>query len=130
MKREQKEENKKPLGFYVVICILSFVAILAIMSFVAPETLIGWYLDQDIRSQLTQLNEKRLLEMPDEPKNPDDVIVNVRFTFDNDDIKDIRVSRAIDVFNEMFEDIERDHSINELEDETELILRWSLLDQR
>jgi len=130
MEREQKKENKKPFGFYVIICVLSFVSILAIMSFVAPETLIGWYLDQDIRSQLSQLNEKRLLEMPDETKNPDDVIVNVRFTFDNDDIKDIRVSRAIDVFNEMFEDIERDHSINELEYETELILRWSLLDQR
>lgn len=128
MERDQEQKkNPKPFGFYVVLSVLSFVAVLSIMSFVAPETLIGWYLDQDIKSQLTQLNEQKLLEL--NPNDVETVIVNVRFTFDNDQLKDIRVSRAIDVFNEMFDGIERDHSIKELEDETQLILRWSLLDQ-
>lgn len=131
-KRKKKEEypSKFSRTFYVIIGILFIVSVMTVVSFTNPEILIGWYLDQDIRNQLIQLNEKKLLEMPDEPKNPEDVMVNVRFTFDNDDLKDIRVSRSIDIFNELFDGIERDYSIKELEEETQLVFRWSLLDQR
>jgi len=131
-KRKKKEEyhSKFSRTFYVIIGILFIVSVMTVVSFTNPEILIGWYLDQDIRNQLIQLNEKKLLEMPDEPKNPEDVMVNVRFTFDNDDLKDIRVSRSIDVFNELFDGVERDYSIKELEEETQLVFRWSLLDQR
>lgn len=114
MEEDREREKKKPYGFYVIISILVFVSVLTVISFTNPEVLIGWYLDNDIRTQLLEVHQPDATNLE----------LNVRFTFTNDDIVDMRVSRAIDVFNELFEDYERDYSIIELEDDTLLELTW------
>lgn len=125
-KDRERKKKRKPYGFYVIISILIFVTILTVISFTNPEILIGSYLDNDIRKQLLDVHKSKIESKPDviTTENVEDVIINVRFTFDNDEIVDMRVSRAIEIFNELFEDYERDYTVNELEYETLLELRW------
>jgi len=113
---KEQEQKKKPFALYLVLVILVIVSILAILSFTNPEILIGWYLDDDIRKQL--LDTHQLWQNV--------TYINTRIIFDNDEIVDLRVSRAIDVYNELFVDHERTHSINNTEDYVILELRWKV----
>ncbi len=122
-KKEQKPKFAK--GFYVILGVLVIVSVLTVLSFTNPELLIGDYLDSDIRTQLLDLHESNI----DGIKNgtipfDDKLIVNARFTFENDEIVDMRVSRSIEVFNELFSNYERDHEVYEGEDGTILELTW------
>jgi len=115
---KEQEQKKKPFMLYLVLGILLIVSILSILSFTNPELLIGWYLDDDIRKQLLDTNQLW----------QNATYINTRIIFDNDEIVDLRVSRAIDVFNELFVDYERTHSINinTIEDTVILELRWKV----
>ncbi len=115
---EEEQKKKKPFALYLVLAILVIVSIMAILSFTNPELLIGWYLDDDIRKQLLDTNQLW----------QNATYINTRIIFDNDEIVDLRVSRAIDVFNELFVDYERTHSINinTIEDTVILELRWKV----
>jgi len=115
---KEQEQKKKPFALYLVLGILVIVSIMAILSFTNPELLIGWYLDDDIR--------KQLLDTDQQWKNA--TYINTRIIFDNDEIVDLRVSRAIDVFNELFGDSERTHSINIDTNQNTVILelRWKV----
>ena len=126
MRREEREQKEKPFALYFVLGILAIVSIMSILSFTNPEILIGWYLDDDIRSQLTNLHERAMVNWTDSP-SVDKAIVNARFTFDNDELVHIRVPRAIDTFNELFEEYDRSHVIIKNDDETLLELRWNFL---
>lgn len=130
-KPEERVKKRSSVGLRITLAVLSFVIVLTILSFTSPEILIGWYIDNDIRTQLLDVHQSKL-----DSRNTvlgtattddlDDLILNVRFTFDNDQIVDIRVSRAIDVFNELFEGHERDHTVFEGEESTILELRWAV----
>ncbi len=128
---EEKKEIKgtKPIGLYIIIPILVLVSILTFISFYEPEIILGWYFDNDIRSQLLELHNSYLEEMPDEitTENVDDIIVNARFTFDNDELTDIRVKRAIIVFEELFLEHETDWTVQATDENTQLELRWVII---
>jgi hypothetical protein len=115
---KEHEQKKKPFALYLVLGILVIVSIMSVLSFTNPEILIGWYLDDDIRKQL--LDTHQLWQNA--------TYINTRIIFDNDEIVDLRVSRAIDVFNELFVDYERTHSINidTNQDTVILELRWKV----
>ena len=129
MEDEKKEKRGKPIGLYVIIPILVVVTILTFISFYEPEIILGWYFDDDIRSQLLDLHNSYLEDMPDEitTENVGDIIVNARFTFDNDELTDIRVKRAIIVFEELFPEHETDWTVQETDENTQLELRWVII---
>jgi len=128
---KEKEEKKgtKPIGLYIIIPILVLVSILTFISFYEPEIILGWYFDNDIRSQLLELHNSYLEEMPDRitTENVNDIIVNARFTFDNDELTDIRVKRAIIVFQELFPEHETDWTVKETDENTQLEFRWVII---
>ncbi len=115
---KEQEQKKKPFALYLVLGILVIVSIMSVLSFTNPELLIGWYLDDDIRKQL--LDTHQLWQNA--------TYINTRIIFDNDEIVDLRVSRAIVVFNELFVDYERTHFINNTKDKDYVILelRWKV----
>jgi len=115
---KEQEQKKKPFALYLVLGILVIVSIMSVLSFTNPEILIGWYLDDDIRKQLLDTNQLW----------QNATFINTRIIFDNDEIVDLRVSRAIDVFNELFGDYERTHTINiNTNDDTVILeLRWKV----
>jgi len=128
---EERVKKKASVGLRITLAVLTFVIVLTILSFTSPEILIGWYIDNDIRNQLMDIHQAKLDSRNTVLGNATmddlgDLILNVRFTFDNDQIVDIRVSRAIDVFNELFEGHERDHTVSKGEDSTILELRWGV----
>ncbi len=116
MTDKEQKQKKKPFAFGLVLGILVIVSIMSVLSFTNPEILIGWYLDDDIRKQL--LDTHQLWQNV--------TYINTRIIFDNDEIVDLRVSRAIDVYNELFVEHERTHSINNTEDYVILELRWKV----
>lgn len=115
---EEQEQKKKPFALYLVLGILVIVSILSVLSFTNPEILIGWYLDDDIRKQLLDTNQLW----------QNATYINTRIIFDNDEIVDLRVSGAIDIFNELFAEYEGTHSItiDTSEDTVILELRWKV----
>lgn len=130
-KSEEKVKKRSSAGLRITLAVLTFVIVLTILSFTSPEILIGWYIDNDIRNQLMDIHQAKLDSRNTVLGNATmddlgDLILNVRFTFDNDQIVDIRVSRAIDVFNELFEGHERDYTVFEGEESTILELRWGV----
>lgn len=126
IEEEIKPRSSTPLK--ITLGVLSFVVVLTILSFTNPEILIGWYIDDDIREQLLTTHNMRveqiLNDVSDGNSTLDNQIINVRFLFDDDQITDIRVSRAIDVFNEVFQDHIHDHKVYEGEDGKILELTW------
>lgn len=125
MEKEEKDSPKFAKGFYVILGVLGIVSILTILSFTNPELLIGDYLDNDIRIQLIDLHESNIEGI----KNgtipfEDKLTVNAQFTFEDDEIVDMRISRSIDVFNELFSNYQRDHAIYDGDDGIILRLSW------
>ena len=115
---KEQEQKKKPFALYLVLGILVIVSIMSVLSFTNPEILIGWYLDDDIRKQLLDTNQLW----------QNATYINTRIIFDNDEIVDLRVSGAIDIFNELFAEYEGTHSItiDTSEDTVILELRWKV----
>jgi hypothetical protein len=122
--RKEKEQKKPFYALYLVLAILAIVSVMTIISFVDPALLIGWYLDADVRNQLNEVHQSKFFNSSD-PTSIEDIVVNARFTFDNDELVEIRVSRSIDVFNQMFDGFERNSTITKKADVTELVLSWS-----
>jgi len=122
--RKEKQQKKPFYALYLVLGILVIVSMMTIISFIDPALLIGWYLDADIRNQLTELHESKFNNSTD-PTPFEDIVVNARFTFDNDELVEIRVTRSIDVFNELFDGYDRNSTIIKKADQTELELSWS-----
>lgn len=125
---ETKPRSSTAIG--ITLSVLSFVIVLTVLSFINPEILIGWYIDEDIRTQLTNTHEMRVKQILDNISDGnstiDDQIINVRFTFENDSIVDIRVSRAVEVFNELFANHEKAYEIYEGDEGRILELTWAV----
>ena len=81
--REEQEKKKPFYALYLVLGILIIVSMMTIISFIDPALLIGWYLDADVRNQLNEVHQSKFFNSSD-PTSIEDIVVNARFTFDNE----------------------------------------------
>lgn len=119
MYNEREEDRRRSNKSLIVVGVmLSISAVLLIISFIDPVLLIGFIWDWDIQNQISDANDRAV-------KNNQET-VSFRITYDNNDSTEIRIERAIQVFNEFFSENEKSSEVVRNEDTTQLILRWQV----
>ncbi len=123
--QEKKASNRKTR---IIIIIASIIIVSLVYNIIFPTMLIGMIWDYDIKSQLEFQNQDGIEKSAD--------IVKFRLTYDNNDETDLRIERAISVYNEVFDDSENTFKITKFENTTLIEFTWktfyekSLLEKR
>lgn len=123
--QERKESNRRT---GIVIIIATIIIVSLVYNIIFPTMLIGMIWDYDIKSQLEFQNRDGIEKSAD--------VVKFRLTYENNDETDLRIVRAVNVYNEIFDDPENTFKITKLENTTLIEFTWktyyekSLLEQR
>lgn len=122
MSDEYEEKPKSNKGVIITGIIASIIIIIAVISLIAPVEIIGIIWDWDIETQLKNQNAKSL-EL-DRDKS------YYRLIYDNNESTDMRIERAVKVYEKMFADPENTHDIIKTENTTLLEFIWVVEKQK
>ena len=120
--KEKEEKQKSNRGIIVSGILVSVFVVLAVISVLNPLMLIGIIWDHDIEKQLLGANDQQYMynqvaEIGSEG-NWENEPVKFQLTYYNSDETQIRVQRAIDVFEKLFSDPDKTSEVIKIDDTT------------
>lgn len=126
---EERERKKSRKKIYFSLSFLVMFVVLFGMTFIDPELMIGWIWDYDIEKQLVYANNQGLEYDPDvtitlNGEVQDIKKVKMRFTYENNDSTEMRVARAMELFDNLFSDPDKQSEIIRTEQTTIVQFTW------
>ena len=108
-----------------MIGVFGVLGVLLLLTFTTQgvEFMLGWLWDYDIEQQLISTNNevlKSIIAEPDKQINE----IRMRFTYENNEMSDIRVDRAITVYKETFDNPENMYQISYEDKTTVVVFIW------
>jgi len=123
--RRFKEKKESKRIYFAMIGVFGVLGVLLLLTFTTQgvEFMLGWLWDYDIELQLISTNNevlKSVIAEPDKQINE----IRMRFTYENNEMSDIRVDRAIAVYKETFDNPENMYQITYEDKTTVVVFIW------
>lgn len=123
--RRFKEKKESKRIYFAMIGVFGVLGVLLLLTFTTQgvEFMLGWLWDYDIEQQLISTNNevlKSIIAEPDKQINE----IRMRFTYENNEMSDIRVDRAIAVYKEIFDSPENMYQITYEDKTTVVVFIW------
>ena len=119
--REEDEDRTSNRGIYLCAIILSIIITIFAISIVDPVLLIGGIWDWDIQDQLLKANNNAVQGLSNEKES---VMVYYRFIYEKNPDTEIRIARAIKVFENTFDHPDNNFEVKRFENSTLLEFTW------
>jgi len=119
--REEDEEHRSHRSIYLCFIILAIIVTVFAISLIDPVLLIGGIWDWDIQDQLLKANNNALQGLGNEKES---TMVYYRFIYEKNPDTEIRIERAIKVFEDTFDHPDNHFEVKRFENSTLLEFTW------